>query len=170
MRCMPPWQPAAITPDTSQLIAKGILTIIPRECPTGMTEMCCNEHPRTILRDVKKTNSSTCDDRYFLEENGSWTDVQPHCVRDCVSFAYDWTKIFGIHTRILMYYWTQLPSKSFQTLCTFLGTNNLTTTAYHLETNKLTERFNKKKITRLQNFVEENQRDWDISGHALGYA
>lgn len=57
---------------------------------------------------------------------------------------------------------SQFISKFFQSLCAFLGSKNLTTTAYHLETNGHVESFNKTTIARLRQYVADNQRDWDV--------
>lgn len=82
----------------------------------------------------------------------------------------DWVIPYGIPTYILTDNGTQLTSKSFATLCTHLGTKQLTTTAYHPQTNGQVERYNKTIVTRLRHYVAKNQRDWDIFVQPLTYA
>lgn len=70
------------------------------------------------------------------------------------AFAMDnWTIPYGIPTNVLTDSRTQFVSKFFQFLCAFLGRKRLTTTAYHLQTNRQAEPFNKRLIARLPNYV-----------------
>lgn len=57
---------------------------------------------------------------------------------------------------------TQSTSKFFETLRPFLGTNRLTTTASYPQTNGKAECFNQMIIARLQHYVAEHHRYWDL--------
>lgn len=57
---------------------------------------------------------------------------------------------------------SQLVSKFYQWLCTFLRTKHLTTMSYHRKTNRLAERFKRGIIARLRQYVSEQQRPWDL--------
>ena len=46
-------------------------------------------------------------------------------------------------------------------ICNLLGVKKINTTAYHPQTNGLTERFNRMLTDMLAKRVEKNGRDWD---------
>lgn len=60
--------------------------------------------------------------------------------------------------------------KVFATLCTHLGTKELTRTAYRPYTNEQMERCDKNVVTRLRHYVADNQRGLDIFVQQLAYA
>lgn len=57
---------------------------------------------------------------------------------------------------------TKFINKFFESLCAFLGTKCLKTTAYHLQWTREAECLKEMIIARLRHYVAENQRDWDI--------
>lgn len=64
----------------------------------------------------------------------------------------------------------QIVRKFFETLRTFLGVKDLTTTAYHPQANGQAERYNKIIVPRLRHHVAEHQRNWDLFVQPLTYA
>jgi hypothetical protein len=56
---------------------------------------------------------------------------------------------------------TQFLSSIMKEVCNFMQINKLTTTAYHPQTNGLTERFNKTLCSILSQYIAKNQKDWD---------
>lgn len=56
----------------------------------------------------------------------------------------------------------QFVSTFFATRCGILGLKHLRSTAYHLQTNELVERYNKTIVASLRQFVGEHQDNWDI--------
>lgn len=67
--------------------------------------------------------------------------------------------LYGFHNYVLTDNNQQLVSKLFKSLCLFLGAKRLTTTAYHLQTNRQGKRYNCTLVARLPHFVSEHQRD-----------
>lgn len=91
----------------------------------------------------------------------------PHVAAICLDH---WIMPFGIPTYLLTDNGSQIVGKFFATLCAFLGTKHLSTTAYHRETNLQTERYNKTIIARLRHYVAEHQKDWDHYIQSLTYS
>ena len=55
-------------------------------------------------------------------------------------------------------------------MCALLGVRHYLTTAYHLQPNGQTERFNRTLVQRLRHYAEEHQRDWDDYVQPLTFA
>lgn len=64
---------------------------------------------------------------------------------------------------------TQFISTFFGTLYSTLGTKHMSTTAYHAQTNRQVERYNKTTVARLRQYVATHQRDWNFSVQSLNY-
>lgn len=60
-------------------------------------------------------------------------------------------------------------SKFFISVFQNLGVKNITTIAYHPQTNEQEERYNRTLVSRLRLYVASNQRNWDILGQQLTY-
>ncbi|KAN0050039.1 hypothetical protein ACTA71_003139 [Dictyostelium dimigraforme] len=78
---------------------------------------------------------------------------------------------YGIPKRIVSDRGTNFLSNIFQKVNNFFGIKKLSTTAYHHQTNGLTENFNKTLIQMLKSFVNsENYGDWATTLRALLFA
>lgn len=74
-------------------------------------------------------------------------------------FLHKWVIPFEIPEYILLDKGTQIISKLFKSLCSFIYTKNLTATAYHLQMSGQSESFNKTIIAQMWHYVTEHQRD-----------
>lgn len=82
----------------------------------------------------------------------------------------DWIMPYVISTSLSSDNCPQFSSKFFSSLCSLLGNNLKTTTAYHPQSNFQTERYNKKIIARLRHYVNELKSNWDSLFQPLTYA
>lgn len=85
-------------------------------------------------------------------------------------FIDNWIILYGISNYLLSDYGPQFVSKFFGAICGFLGVKQLTTTAYHPQTNGQTELYKKVIVSRLRHYIDENQSDWDKYVQPLTYA
>lgn len=60
--------------------------------------------------------------------------------------------------------------KFFETICKLLGIKHLTTTVYDSRTSGQAKRYSMTLIVGIHNYVDEVQRDRDISGQLLTHA
>jgi len=91
----------------------------------------------------------------------------PHVAQ---AFVDHWVMPYGIPASVLSDNGPQFVSKFMGAVCGILGVKQLTTTAYHPQTNGQTERYNKTIVARLRHYVAENQADWDEYVQPLTYA
>lgn len=85
-------------------------------------------------------------------------------------FLKDWVIPNAIPSYLLIYSGPQFVPKFFASVCAYLGVKQLTTTAYNLQTNGQTERYNKTVVDTLWNYVAEHEYDWDEFVHYLTFA
>lgn len=76
-------------------------------------------------------------------------------------FLDQWIIAYSIPSFILSDNGSQLLFKFFETLRGLLGAKQITTTAYHPETNGQVERFHRTMVTQLSHNVTEQQHNWD---------
>ena len=55
-------------------------------------------------------------------------------------------------------------------MCELLEISNIFTSTYHPQTNGQVERYNRKILAMLRNYVNEHQNDWDEFASVLTYA
>ena len=61
------------------------------------------------------------------------------------------------------------PQGFFLAVCKLLRVESVFTTAYHPQANGPVERFNRTLVSSLQQYLADNQRDWDQFTDALTY-
>lgn len=108
-------------------------------------------------------------DGSILQTNKSQTYVQNDCVTHCIPFDGQINYTARYTDALLTENGTQFVIKIFNSLCTFLLTKHLVTTAYHPWTNQQAKQFNKTMTTRLPHYAAELQRDWDTYVQHLTY-
>lgn len=77
---------------------------------------------------------------------------------------------FGMPTYVRADNGQQLASKFFEMICEYLVVKHLKKTAYHPQTNRQAERYNRKIVTWLSHYVADQQRNKDIFVQLLSYA
>lgn len=70
---------------------------------------------------------------------------------------------YEIVKHVLMDNGTQCVSKSFESLCAFLCTRNLTRAAHYSGTNGKAEPFKEMIIAQLRHYVTVHQKEWNVS-------
>lgn len=85
------------------------------------------------------------------------------------AFLENWVISYEIPNYLLTDNGLQFVAKFFAAICLYMGLNQVTTTAYHPQTNGQTERYNKTIVARLRHYVAEHQSDWDVYVQPLTY-
>jgi hypothetical protein len=70
--------------------------------------------------------------------------------------------VFASPTQFLTDQGTQFKSDLLRTICELFGIQQINTTAFHAQTDGLTERFNRTMADMLTSYVAENQGMWDV--------
>lgn len=154
--CIRLWGIAANAPEASQTINVGTPTITHSEWPSWIFR---NKQPGTIYGEVKRQSVPTGNDRSLVKVNESLTHIQDDSVAHCAFFMDDWIIQYGIPMHVLSKKRTQVVSKFFETLCTFLRTKHLTTMAYQSQVNGKVEQFNTMIIVGIRQYAAENRLD-----------
>lgn len=81
-----------------------------------------------------------------------------------------WVMPYGITPYALTDSGTQFVREFFTTFCLLFGFKKLTTTAYHLQTERQIERYNRASVMRFSHYVSEPERDWDLYVKPLTYS
>lgn len=118
------------------------------------------------------TGKSICnrDERQILQVNTSSTNHQDKCDASCgyfprpLNYTIWHTTIWASRQR------PEFVSTFFVTIGEFNGAKYLTRTAYHPQTKRQVERYNKAIVTWLRYYVADYLRHWDTFVHPLLYA
>ena len=87
-----------------------------------------------------------------------------------VAFCESWVFKYGIPRTFLSDNGPQINAKFFHSTCRVLGITNLYTSAYHPQTNRQHERYNRTITSMVRNYAGEHQDDWDVYVGPLTYA
>lgn len=85
-------------------------------------------------------------------------------------FLHDWIIPYKVFPYLLTDKAKQFTCEFFDTLCTHLGTKQLTKTAIYTQKEKLMKRYDKKIASQLRHYVADHQRNWEIIVQPLIYA
>jgi hypothetical protein len=118
-----------------------------------------------IVGPLPKTKSENTHILVFTEYLTKWVEAFPISTTDTPTIA----KIFveeiicrhGAPKRLLSDRGTNFMSQFLSNVCNILGTERNFTTAYHPQTDGLTERFNKTLADMISMYVSTDNRDWD---------
>lgn len=133
-----------------EFVALDILGPLPKTKKENLYVVVMTDRYSKLTRDIPTSSITTTAVKYIFSEH--W--INPH----------------GIPAFVLTDNGTLLVSKFFATLCTHLGLKQLTTTAYHPQTNGQVERYKKTLDTQLRHYVAYHQNDWDAYVQPLTYA
>ena len=78
-----------------------------------------------------------------------------------VAFVENWVFAYGPPEAVISDNGKQFAAKFLQAVCGLLGISNVFTSTYHPQTNGQVERYNRKILAMLRNYVNEHQSDWD---------
>ena len=87
-----------------------------------------------------------------------------------IAFVEHWVFKYGPPKTLLSDNGSNFASKFFQRMCSYIGVANMYTSTYHPQTNGQVERYNRKILAMLRNYVNEHQDDWNEYVTALTYA
>lgn len=92
------------------------------------------------------------------------------CWLTFLTFSGRWVLLYGIPSIILSDNGETFVSEIFISLCNYLGSKNVTMTAYHWQRSGRLERYNRTLVSRLWLYVNNSQQNGDIVIHPLTYA
>lgn len=139
-------------------------SIVSGELSNGI---CHYEHSRTLFENFKPQPVCSSNDEPMFEVNKSCTSDQ--MTTSYIAPISMITEIYRmVYPSVLTDNKRQFVSNFFHSLCTFLGTEQLTT-MYHPQTHGQAEHFNKKNISRLLHYGAQHEGDWGIYVQPLKY-
>ena len=78
-----------------------------------------------------------------------------------IAFVEHWVFKYGPLKTLQSDNGSNFASKLFQRMCSYIGVANMYTSTYHPQINVQVERYNRKILAILRNYVNEHQDDWD---------
>ena len=127
-----------------------------------------------ILGTLKKTKKGHRILLVMSDRFSKLTEVMPLRRIDAytvaVAIVESWVFKYGPPKTLISDNGKQFTATFFQAFCSLLGISKIFISMYHPQTNVQVERYNRKILAMLRNYVNEHQSDWDRYTTALTYS